>query len=354
MLSLRILKRKFRNTAFALTLLNIGALSNVATKAAVAQEQKVALAPLRLFAPSGEPVKNAVVSISYSNDKSYGSALGKTDAEGRLDFSQATPGGKWNLTLWVEGVGFANVKDFQFTPIPTAANSVRLQRGVDFEVRCVENTKPAKPLGNVTMMLQRLNVENGTIAIEELSGAESYYAQTRDGDGIGRFAAVPAGTYILKTGAADAFVPFAEAVEVNGTSEKTVVLNRESTASILLKVVDSENQPVVGRTFSLRTNYAAQGDSAQLFEKKRISVAEAVQWNRDFRAWFRGYPLPSRTFVTNEKGEATIYPIGSGCWQLALFSENSTSEDSISKEATVTAASGTTESVALQLKPDVN
>ena len=354
MLSLCILSHRFRNAVLVLALLNVGALSNVTTKAAVAQEQRVALAPLRLFAPNGEPVKNAVVSISYSNNRSYGSAFGKTDAEGRLDFSQATPDDKWDLTLWIEGVGFANVKDFQFTSVPTAANSVRLQRGVDFQVRCVENTNPAKPLGNIMMMLQKLNVEDGTVPIEELSGAENYYVQTRDGDGIGKFAAVPAGTYILKTGAADAFVPFAEAVEVDGKSERTVVLNRESTASIILQVVDSNDQPVVGRTFSLRTNYAAQGDSNQLFEKKRISVAEVVQWNQDFRAWLHGYPLSLRTFVTDEKGEATIYPIGSGRWQLALFAENSTSENSISNEATVTVASATTETVVLQLKTKVD
>ena len=355
MLSLCILSHKFGNAVLVLALLNVGALSNVATKAAVAQEQKVVLAPLRLFAPSGEPVKNAVVSISYSNDKSYGSALGKTDAEGRLDFSQATPDDKWNLTLWVEGIGFANLKDFQFTSILTAANTVRLQRGVDFEVKCVENTTPVKPLGDVTMALQRLHVENGTVPIEVvLYGAETYFVRTRDGDGIGKFTAVPPGTYILKTGIIDAFVPFAEAVEVDGKSEKTVVLNREQTASLLLKVVDSKNQPVVSRTFSLQTNYAPKGESGQLFTKKRISIEEAVQWNQNLRGWIQGYPLPRRTFVTDEKGEATIYPIGSGRWQLALFPEKSTSEDSISKEATVTAASGTTESVALQLKPDVN
>ena len=354
MLSLRILNRKFCNVAFALALLNVVALSNVATKAAVAQEQKVALAPLKLFAPNGEPVKNAVISISFSNDRSYGSALGKTDDEGRLDFSQATPDGKWNLTLWVEGVGSAVIKEFQFTAIPTTANSVRLQRGVDYEVRCVENTTPAKPLGNITMVLQRLHVENGTVPIEELNGAENYSVRTRDGDGISRFAAVPQGTYILKTGANDAFVPFAEAVEVDGKLGKDVVLSREQTASLLLKVVDTEDQPVVGKTFSLRTNYAPKGESMQLFEKKRISLAEAVQWNQEFRAWLHGYPLPRRTFVTNENGEATIYPVGNGLWKFSLYPENSTSEKSISDEATVTVASGTTETVVLQLKTKVD
>ena len=280
--------------------------------------------------------------------------LAKLTMKAGSTFRKSRRMGSRDLTLWVEGIGFANVKDFQFTPIPTAANNVRLQRGVDFQVQCVENTKLAKPLGNIMMMLHKLDVEDGKVAIEELSGGENYYAQTRDGDGIGKFAAVPAGTYILKTGAVDAFVPFAEAVEVDGKLETTVVLNREATASILLKVVGSKDQPVAGRTFSLRTNYAAQGDSAQLFEKKRISVAEAVQWNQDFRAWLHGYPLPLRTFVTDEKGEATIYPIGSGRWQLALFPENSTSDDSISNEATVTVASATTETVVLQLKTKVD
>ena len=359
MTSLRDIKRKIRTSALALLLLSAATLLNAAPKHAWAQKQEQrVVVPFLLLTPDGVPLRNASIMVAYKaqlpDSTRSGTGIYQTDDKGQLEFPDAVPNSNWEFTFWMEGVGFETVKDLKIAQSPTEAKTVHLQSGVTFRVRCAENTRPVpKPLGNISMILQRLDVEDGTI--ENVNGYEFYRAQTSDGDGIAEFAAVPQGTYILKTGRNYGFDSFAEAVEVDGSYEKAVFLDRAFTAGIQLKVVDSDNQPVVDKTFSLRTNYAPKSDSMQLSEKKRVSVAEAVQWNKELRFWPNGYPLPLRNFRTNEKGEATIYPMDVGRWKLALFATNPQQQkDSISEENTILVSSGITRLVVLKLKPNAN
>lgn len=359
MASLRDIKRKTRSAVFALTLCGVASLTSVAAQPVWAQEQKINV-PFIVLAPDGAPIENASIKVAYKaqlpDSTRSGTRAYSTDGKGQLEFLDAVPNSSWEFTFWLEGVGFATVKDYKIAQAPTDAKTVRLQPGKTLKVRCVERVgENLKPLGSIRVIARHLDLQNGTIASGDLVGYEWYYARSRDGDGICEFAGIPQGTYILQTGDNAAFNSSVGVVQLGKTSsEETVVLSRGFNSTINLKITDSDNQPIVGKTFRLRTDYAPEQDS-QLYAKERLSAAEVAQWFKNNRSSPSSYPFLERTFQTGANGEAAIYPMEAGRWRLSLIGKESDSDnDTISNRVFVELANGETKSAILQLKPNVN
>ena len=358
MASLRDIKRKIRALEFALLLLSVAWVANVLPKPAHAQEQKGEFT-FSLLAPDGTPVADSAVDISFQAElqevRQSGSREAKTDDKGTLRFLDATFGGKYELNFWVHGVGFATLQNFQSAKAQDQPKIVRLSPGVTLRVLCVEATTGApKPLGNILVLAQHLNVQDGTIPQNDLSGGSSYKSLSRDGSGIVEFEGIPPGTYILRAGNNLGYEGFARLLEIGESAPlETVMLGKAQNSAVTLNVVDANDKPVRGQEFGLRTSYAPLSDEMKLSGKERIPVAESLQWYQDLRFSPGGYPLRFRVLQTDEAGQVTIYPMGSGRWKLALVSRGSTYDNAVlSDEITVKVSNGATTSATLKLKPN--
>lgn len=279
---------------------------------------------LRLLDSSGKSMPETRVSLRLQGQGVAGQRFPRpqTDREGRLTIKDLIPG-SYLLQAVVPGSGYALIPQIEIGPGGVERAEVRLQPGGTLRVLAREDNPGGTPLGGV-QLLTAYRVGEATPPDAGASGQpvldfslSTLYSMhlengglfTRDGDGRHEISDLPSGTYALRVNLPGYDAPPLQQVSVQTgeTTEVIVPLTRRAPHGTVRVRLKTQAGGVPQRR-----------DWDLLFSPLDVSREEGAAvplppGGGDPRPVRTGF---SRRIRLDDKGEARLYPVPYGRWQV--------------------------------------
>jgi hypothetical protein len=294
------------------------------------------LTNIRIFDPSGQPLKSTPITISLNSQSSSSSSSGSsTDESGGVTLLNFKFG-NYSIYVQVENVGYAYVANANVQPAGARPINLRLQRGETLRVYAKEALALAGrkkqtteyPIGGARVTLALLPPEQPAAVAPDTAGhgtdesavvpqenrGFSIPAQgtTYDGTGMAVISNIPPGRYAVTVTVLGDYVPATEQVEVTHGSpaELAVYVERASVGGLQVTLQDESGKPLRNKEVSLRVDSSTG-------EQNITNDASGVRYaHTDAKGTMLLYPLRAGRYTLTAWGRMQI---GSTQWGEVWF-----------------------------------